>query len=528
VRARLAQILAAGGRLDEGRAVLEQARQLSGATPELSQILGDLLADAERLEGALQAYREGIALAPDSVPLRLREADLLLRQGDLEQGSQRIRVLLDEHPEDPSVELAHIRSLALAARSDEAIEKLRALLAREPENPRAHFLLGTLWMEKNRPSTALGSLEVAANGLSGDEGLAARKLLAQAHLQIGDLMVAVNLAERALAEDPADLQIRLVLANALLEGGLPDRAEAVLDAASGPESAPVQAARARVFVRTGRLAQAQAAIERAVALEPDSVQWVVDLVWVLRERGEVDTALRLVRSRMLAQPDEPEYPNLIGQILLRQEDLVGAERAFRQTLEVDPNFVHGYLNLIYLAQRAERFEEVRQLYQQALAQRPNDARVLREFGEFEYNRGRTDTAIEAFEASLRADPSSAVTSADLGRALSDVGRDLPRALELVRIARAQDPGNADFAEALARVLHSSGLHAAAVAQYREGIALAPHPIAAYHYRLGVALDEGGEPEEAARELQEALEIDASFAGADDARRRLAALGPPAQ
>ena len=143
-------------------------------------------------------------------------------------------------------------------------------------------------------------------------------------------------------------------------------------------------------------------------------------------------------------------------------------------------------------------------------------------------RGRTDAAIATFEASLRADPNSTRTSADLARALSDAERDLPRALELARLARAQDPTDADYAEALGRVLHTSGLHAAAVAQYREGIELAPHPIAAFHYRLGVALADGGEPEEAARELQEALEIDPSFDLAEEARHRLAALESPAQ
>jgi tetratricopeptide (TPR) repeat protein len=298
--------------------------------------------------------------------------------------------------------------------------------------------------------------------------------------------------------------------------------------ANAPEVAEVYAARARIFARTGRLAQAQTAIERAVALEPESAQWVVDLSWVLLERGEPEAALRLVRSRMAAQPAEPEYPNLVGQILLEQGDLAGAERAFRQTIEIDPSYVHSYLNLARMARRSGRIEDARGLYQEALAQHPNDAGVLREIGEFEYNRGRTGAAIDAFEASLRADPNSALTTADLARALADAGRDLPRALELARLARAQDPTSADYAEALGRVLHASGLHAAAVAQYREAIALAPHPIAAFHYRLGIALGDGAEPEEAARELQEALEIDPSFDGAEDARGRLAALEAPAR
>lgn len=528
VRAKLAQLLAREGRLEEGRALLEQAKEVTGATPELWEVLGDLLAEAALLDDALEAYRAGIALAPDSVSLRLRDADVLLRSGDLEGSTGRIRALRAQHPEDADVALAHARNLARAGRSDEAIQALRQLLAREPQNPQAHLELARLWMAKRRPNEALGSLEVAADGLSGEDGRAARRLLAEAHLQIGDLMTAVSLAGQALSEDPGDLQARLVLANALLEGGLPERAEEVLDVAGAPEVAQVYAARARIFARTGRLAQAQTAIERAVALEPDSVQWVLDLSWVLLERGEAEAALRLVRARIAAEPEEPEYPNLEGQILLRREDIAGAERAFRRAAEIDPAFVHSYLNLARMAHRAGRFEDARGLYREALAQRPNDAQVLRELGEFEYYRGRTDAAVDALEASLRADPNSAKTSADLARALADAGRDLSRALELARLARAQNPTDADFAEALGHVLHTSGLHAAAVAQYREAIELAPHPIAAFHYRLGIALADSGEPDEAARALQEALEIDPSFDSAKDARQRLAALESPLQ
>ena len=52
------------------------------------------------------------------------------------------------------------------------------LLAREPQNPEAHLELAKLWLGKRRPNEALGSLEVAVDGLSGEYGRAARRLLA--------------------------------------------------------------------------------------------------------------------------------------------------------------------------------------------------------------------------------------------------------------------------------------------------------------------------------------------------------------
>ena len=64
---------------------------------------------------------------------------------------------------------------------------------------------------------------------------------------------------------------------------------------------------------------------------------------------------------------------------------------------------------------------------------------------------------------------------------------------------------------------------AAAEQFRAAIALAPHAIASFHYRLGLALLAGGDGPGARIELERALELDPSFAEAEDARRLLSEL-----
>jgi tetratricopeptide (TPR) repeat protein len=144
-------------------------------------------------------------------------------------------------------------------------------------------------------------------------------------------------------------------------------------------------------------------------------------------------------------------------------------------------------------------------------------------GDVELRAGHADESIAAFDAALRVDPSSALSQSALARALAQSGRDLDRALDLARRARESDPMNADFAEALGRVLHAKGLYAAAVDQLRAAIDLLPHPIASYRYRLGLSLLAAGEREAAARELTAALAIDPTFEEAPEAKRLVAEL-----
>jgi tetratricopeptide (TPR) repeat protein len=523
VRARLAVLLARDGRVDEALELLEEAKALSPPGTEVERVQGDLLMEAGRFEEALARFRAGLELEPDSVPMRLREAQALLRIGDLESSSERIRSLLEEHPEDPMVALSQVRALALASRTEEAIAMLRGLLAEDPELAEAQFLLGVLELASSRPGEAARPLAIAADRMTGDAAGEARRLLVEARIRIGEFEPAVNDARQLLAQNPGDRRARILLGHALLGAGSPERAESVLREAP-EDSAEFHAALARVYVKMKRLDQAQASIERARALEPGSVQWVVDLAWVLDEQGKGQQAIALARESMVAHPDEPEYPNLLGRILVEQGDDVAAGSAFRRAIQVDPSFVPAFVNLARIAERAKRPSEARELLQRALAQQPNDVEALRALGNLEYGEGNPAAAIEAFEAALRADPRNDLTRSDLARARSEAGSDLSEALELALTARHSEPENAEYADTLGLVLYRKGLHEAAAEQFRAAIALAPHPIASFHYRLGRALLGDGDSAGGKIELERALELDPSFAEAEDARRLLSELG----
>jgi tetratricopeptide (TPR) repeat protein len=522
VRERLALVLVAAGRDDEALALLEQVRARHGDDPVFHRAAGDVLLAAGHPGEALAAYREGLRLAPERPDLRLREADALMQTGALEESASRLRELVEERPSDPGVALASLRAMALEGRSEEAIEALRAMVGRDPDLGAGHYLLGVLLLVSDRPAEAVGSLALAAELASGPSKTSARRVLAEARLRAGEFEQAASEAEALLAADAGDLRARLLLAEARLSAGDSEGAEAILvDADEG--SAAVHAARARVLVRQGRLPEAQAQVERAFALEPDSIQRSVDLVWVLQQQGRHDEALAHARERMLAHPERPDDANLFGQALLRRDSDEEARRAFQRAVDVDPGFVPGWINLALVDERAGRLDAARAHLLRALEVDPTNAVALRALGTVEYRAGRPAEAAGAFEAALRADPGSEVTRANLARARADAGRDLDEALELARAIRRAEPSNPGAAEALGRVLERKGLHAAAAEQYRAAIASAPHPIAAYHFRLGMALVAAGDEEGGGLELERALEIDDGFSGAAEVRRQLEQL-----
>ena len=522
VRERLVDLLVRARRFPEAASVVEEGRSLGLDAAPLHRMLGDVWMVAGRYEDALAEFRAGLSLVPDSTALRLREAEALLQVGDLAGSTDLIQALLAENPDQPLLLLRQLRTMALASRNDEAIRGLRELIAREPQLAPAHFLLGVLELARQRPAEATRSLEIARDGLTGRSRLEARRLLAEARLLLGEFDLAVAEAEAALEQDPQHMRTRIVLAQALLGAGSAKRAESVLLQADA-KTAELEVALARVYVQTQRLEQAQAAVERALALEPGAIQRVVDLVWVLLEQGKTAEALEAARSRMQEQPGVPDYPNLVGQVLLRQNDVAGAQRAFQRAIDIDPDFVPGYVNLARFAAREGRYAAARELLQRALRLRRDDPEALRELGIVEYGSGNAGAAVEAFRAALRADPTSVVTRSNLAQAQVSAGQDLASVLEISRAIRQENPEDPIAAETLGIALEYAGLHQAAADQFRAAIDLAPHPVAVYHFRLGLALLASGDRSQASREIERALAIDPDFPDADEARRRLGEL-----
>lgn len=111
-----------------------------------------------------------------------------------------------------------------------------------------------------------------------------------------------------------------------------------------------------------------------------------------------------------------------GNELLRESNLVEAQRAFLAALQHDPDNVRALalLGLTYF--RANQFSDARPIYEELCSRLPNDASHHLNLGLVRLKLGDTDGAVESLESSRRLDPSQGRAVNYLGLAYARAGR----------------------------------------------------------------------------------------------------------
>jgi tetratricopeptide (TPR) repeat protein len=258
-----------GGQPDEAARLFAELAAQRAATPggkradaldglaQARQALGDRT-------GALQAFREAHALAPDDPRLHRRLAMALLSSGDKEQAIAELRVLHQRAPDDRGITSTLANALYVAGQYDEALGIYERLLAQRPDDVellitvarvngfadrnaeaaslyrralglaperRADLLPAlawqSLWASQAGEAEPLFAELAAAPGGNRVEALDG---LGQARQDRGDQAGAVQAFREAQALAPDNLQLHRRLAMALLWSGDAEQAIAELQA----------------------------------------------------------------------------------------------------------------------------------------------------------------------------------------------------------------------------------------------------------------------------------------------------------
>jgi tetratricopeptide (TPR) repeat protein len=186
---------------------------------------------------------------------------------------------------------------------------------------------------------------------------------------------AIHEAQAALAVDETSVPAMLVLAHANYVKDYYDKAEAVLEIAAkrpaGNSSAKLHFLYGLVYDKTDRPDEAQAAYERAVAIDGDYESALQNLGVHYLENKRYDDAIRLyerlVRDLGSQSPAawsnlgsayrgrSADFAGLDGDPAKRNDLLLKAKAAFKRALQIDSNFASAYYNLGVLYLDAQPF-----------------------------------------------------------------------------------------------------------------------------------------------------------------------------
>ena len=367
----------------------EQSRKLPDAVAGrlLSQLASLSLALGDR-NSAERLWNEAVVKQPDDPQPRIALFDLAADSGDLTAADAAAKAL---------VKVAGSASAqGRVARAAVGILDVRKALAtrQEPGAPMPELSAA----EKRKLDDARNLLIEAENERPGWSRI--QSMFAEIDGLKGDVPGAIERLQKSVGMGATNPAVVRQLVSLLYATNRIEEARQAL-AALGPETAGMDRISAEVEMRAGKLDEAVALAERAVAADSQNADELLWLGQLLERAGKRDQAVAVVERAIAAGPERPETWLTLFALQLAQ----GKRRAAEQTLDRSSNKLVDPQRGLALAQGNEmlgRLDDAERCYREAVAAAPEDLSIQRRLAEFLLRSGRLNAAREALDGIVAA------------------------------------------------------------------------------------------------------------------------------
>jgi len=345
---------------------------------------------------AAHATHPGAALAAAEARLHLRR--------DLGEALARLRAVEKDPGSPPRLadrlrfELAMARLLAANGEQPAALERLARDRERFPKEPALSLAEAEIRLAKGDCDDAEG---VARRGLAIGGGLPARLLVARAQACQGRY---AELLRTSAGQEARELKV--MRTQALLALGQPRAALEEIESIGhgGRMSADAAAWYAVVLDALGRRLQAQAVVDRLLAIEHPPAQAFATAAAFAGKDGRIDEAEALYRRAAAADPELAEAHCGLGRLLLGRGRGTEAAAELSQARSLAPAHVEALVALGEARLLSTDVAAAKEAFRSALARAPGDGAALRGLAEADLADGNPAEARASAEKALRADP----------------------------------------------------------------------------------------------------------------------------
>lgn len=385
---------------------------------------------------SLAALNKAIALKPSLTNAGLIAIDLM---GQAPEAENIVKAQL-ARPDAPAlVRLAYGRKLAGTQRYTESAEQLEQLLKEQPDQMGTWITLAAVRLELKQVDQAEAALQPVLKRAS----TSTEKPAAGAN---------GNTASNTPAPDANDVeQAYLLMAQIAEQRNQLPQAAAWLDRADPKhERLNIQAQRARLLVKQGKIADARKLIRELPETEPrDAVMKYQAEAQLLRDARLWDEAYKVLDEATRRFPDDSDLlydQAMLGERLHKYTDM---EVQLRKVMELAPDNPNAFNALGYsLADRGIRLDEARTLIKKALELRPGDPFITDSLGWLEFRAGNTTEAVRLLNEAYQSRPDPEI-AAHLGEVLWNQSKQ-EEARQLWLEALKREPDNDTLKDTLAR------------------------------------------------------------------------------
>jgi Flp pilus assembly protein TadD len=290
-----------------------------------------------------------------------------------------------------------------------------------------------------------------------------------------------------------------------------------------PQTGAAHAQAGLLALRKGDRAGGRAALEKALALDPDLLEPLTILAMLDVAEGQGPRARARFEERLQKTPNNSAVLVGAARTWASTADTTKAEEFLRRAIDADATNFDAYslLGQLYVSQR--KLDQALVEYDKLAARQPGAVGPPTMAGLILQAQGKEDEARRRYERLVEVAPGAAVASNNLAWMYASRGEQLDRALQLAQAAKAQLPDQPEVSDTLAFVYIKKQLGSLAIPLLRQVLEKRPDkPV--FHYHLGLAYSQTGDKAAARKALEQALKLKADFDGAEDARKVLRSLG----
>jgi len=386
-------------------AAYQRAASLEPGDLRTIDALAEALLNDNQLDEALKDYEQLVADDPENSEALIHISEIERRQGKYEDALATAQKALQISP--ASLEAGYNEGLLLdvLGRFDEAVKAYQSMVdltshangayTDEEKNNRSIFLerLGAVYLEQNKTDLAIATYQKMID-MGGDNAQRGYQGQVDAYTSAKEYDKAIDISRKAVAADPKNRDLKLMLAGELADHGQADEGFALAKGLlnNTPDDRAVWFAIGQMDIRLRRWKDAEDAFNTAEPLTTKK-----------------DDRINLLFLR--------------GELADRQKHLDQAEQYFNQVLALDPANAMTLNYLGYtLADKGIRLPEALQDIRKAVEQEPMNGAYLDSLGWVYFKMGEYELAEENLHSAVARDQTDPTVHMHLGDLYEKTGR----------------------------------------------------------------------------------------------------------
>lgn len=303
---------------------------------------------------------------------------------------------LEKDPTNNDARFFLARTLDAQGKKDAAMAEYRKVLEKEPEHAKANYFLGRLYYQAQKYADAERHFKKSA---AADGKFApAQYSLGLAQEKQGKSSEALAAYKKSAEADASLTQPHFNSAIILKKSKKYDEALAELGKAGG--GAEVEYQKGEILLKQKKYEEAKTAFGKVLNEKPQHYEAAFNLALTyhkLKDPAGADRAL----AKVIREDSPADLHYTYGKLLEESGESAGAEKQYRTSVQKDPRYYKGWLNLGRVSAIGGKFDQAENAYRQAAVLEPGSYEANYNLANTLFKQKKYQSAVEYFEAAKK-------------------------------------------------------------------------------------------------------------------------------